>query len=548
MRLTETQISVIWPGLNHIVCACLTREVAGQALTSYPFEIQPLPPGFDSGTFRPSMMDRIKRLWTKLRPKAKTNRGGRIQMDAFELRAAILSARNSLKIQRVKAHDSRTLDARTKRQIGIDIQAICKLEEMTQRVIRSMERYTKKANRRFLAQASQKEFKALSMEWQSHLRWIRFHLTYFKPFRALGPSHKNMQRKTIDQLVKMARQAITDQGFEPPDLGEIRRVIRLFVRYSRRGRLSPKHHQYMLRNSKSSSARSELFQFLKPRLELGDDMKKRGGKASRIAHQETTSKPDIKALIKAMEKNWERWTAKERTEHLSVLVSKDCTIRGLAADLGKSESALRCYLKPSTPRVKNVAPSNGVLAQKPPAPKTVPNNNREKESDNLANKSVSESQVNELAQVILDFIERELGLPGSPLVPSHIRTVLIDTRMRLGNRVSRRPKPVTLSTGVGTLELFRLTKPAETPDINPISYRGEWLATILVSKTPNPMLWEKAQSKAKLLIAEQAEATIQSRNAVSVGPESSLPSMAEEKEELKPYMRRLKAWAQLMDQ
>jgi hypothetical protein len=58
-----------------------------------------MPPGFDSGTFSQSMMEGIKHLWIKLKPKA--SKGGRIRMDAFELREAALSARGPAAAARV---------------------------------------------------------------------------------------------------------------------------------------------------------------------------------------------------------------------------------------------------------------------------------------------------------------------------------------------------------------------------------------------------------------------------------------------------------------
>jgi hypothetical protein len=375
-------MSIIWPGLDHIVRAFLTREMAGESLTAYPFRIQPLPPGFDSGNFSPSMADRIRRLWAKLQPLLKT--GGRVRMDSFELRAAVLSARITLTLERVLVRKARKRGTRTKVRLPPSKKAMQKLEQRKRSVIETLERYMKRANRRFLAQASRNEFKALSKEWQSHLRWIRFHLAYFKPFRPSGPGLRKRQRETIDRLVKMATLAIEDQGFELPDPGELRHVIRLFVRYSRRGRRDLKHHRYMLANKDRFFARDELFRFLKPRLEFGGDVKKSGGKTSRIAHRLVALRPEVDVLIKEIRKNWDDWTSDERTEHLSVLTSKGCTIRGLATDLGIPESTLRRYSKPSTSRLEKSDPRSDAPAQKSPAQKAGPERPRETEGDHSA--------------------------------------------------------------------------------------------------------------------------------------------------------------------
>jgi hypothetical protein len=527
LRLTKAQISVIWPGLDHIIRADLTRKVSGQALTSYPFQIQPLPMGFDSGTFSPSMMKRIERLWIKLKPIA--SKGGRIRMDAFELRAAALSVRVTLKLQRLKAQKTLHGEADAKGQFSLDRTTIKELKVRTERVIRSLERNMKRANRQFLTQVSTDEFKALSKEWQLHLRWIRFSLAYFKPFCAFGPGRRRLQRVEIDQLVQMARQAIMDQGFEPPDPGEIRKAIRLFVRYSRRGRQGAKHFRYMLKNRDSSLALSELFEFLEPRLGLGDDVKKRGGKASRVAHQQAASKPEVKALIKKMEKNWKRWTPEERKEHLSTLISKDCTIRGLADDLGMSESTLRQYSTPWTLRVEGKVPPKEVPAPKQAVRKAVSNRLPERPDRHPLKDGASESRVNELVQIALDFIQGEYAMPETSPAPTHIQSVLTDAELRLRDFVWPRPSPVKLLPGASTQEIFRMAKPVETLGENLIEYRGKWLATILVSMTPDPAIGVRAIRQAKPYAAELEETAKQLKEATE--------------RELKPHLRRLRDWA-----
>jgi hypothetical protein len=48
--------------------------------------------------------------------------------------------------------------------------------------IHVLERYVKRAKRRFMLSAAEDEFRKLPKEWQSHLRWIQFRLNYFKPW------------------------------------------------------------------------------------------------------------------------------------------------------------------------------------------------------------------------------------------------------------------------------------------------------------------------------------------------------------------------------
>ena len=116
VQLTKDQISMIWPDLNYIVCQWLTLEQSGQSVTCYPFRILPLPPGSDSGTFSASMMDRINQVFAKVRPIRTT--GGEAWLDEFELRAAIFSARMSVKLERYQVRKASKKGASARRRVA----------------------------------------------------------------------------------------------------------------------------------------------------------------------------------------------------------------------------------------------------------------------------------------------------------------------------------------------------------------------------------------------------------------------------------------------
>jgi hypothetical protein len=97
---------------------------------------------------------------------------------------------------------------------------------------------------------------------------MRFRLIYFKPFRPLGAGYRKRQQEAIGRLVRMAKQAILAERSKFPDESELRRVIRQFIRYSRRGRQGTKHHRYMLRHSESPFAQAALLQFIERRINL----------------------------------------------------------------------------------------------------------------------------------------------------------------------------------------------------------------------------------------------------------------------------------------
>jgi hypothetical protein len=265
MRLSKTQTSVIWPGLNFIVLAFLSREKFGTCEFAYPFRVCPLPRGFDDGNYGSAMMDRIRALWIRMKPIATT--GGRVEMNAIDIRATIFAARINLQLLRRQVHSARRKDAKTKKTLGLDRAAIKKRKQQTGPVIKSLERDLKRATRSSLKTTSRSEFVQMSKEWRSHLLWMKFHLAYFK--QVIGVKGRGVvHRMVIDQLTAIAEKAIRYEGFEIPDPRELRNVVRLFVRYSRRGRIWKFHFRYMLQNGQRREAQEFLFEFVKKRINL----------------------------------------------------------------------------------------------------------------------------------------------------------------------------------------------------------------------------------------------------------------------------------------
>jgi hypothetical protein len=168
---------------------------------------------------------------------------------------------------RRRDRDSRRKDAKTKKTLGLDQAAIKKRKQRTLPVIKSLERNLKRATRSSLKITPQSEFAKMSKEWQSHLRWMKFHLAYFKDVKG-ARGRRFVHRGVIDRLIAIAEEAIVREGFEIPDARELRNVVRLFVRYSRRGRIGTFHFRYMLENSQRRAAQEFLFEFVQKRIHL----------------------------------------------------------------------------------------------------------------------------------------------------------------------------------------------------------------------------------------------------------------------------------------
>lgn len=264
--LSKAQIAKIWPGLDFIARSYMTRQRTGRSPASYPFQIYPMPRGFDSGTFSTPMMDRLFRLREQLLPKAKT--GGQFTLDAFQLRAAAFAARVTRRLKRMQIVKPRKKGASTLPTSDREKRILTKQAKETQRTIRHLERVMKSAVRRFMKEATPAEFRALSEEWQSHLRWMKFRLTFFKHIGKFSKSIRYLYQDQISCLIQMAERAILDRRFQLPSAKSLRHAIRVFLNYSRRARVGPYDHVYILRNSESPAARARLFEFLEPQLYL----------------------------------------------------------------------------------------------------------------------------------------------------------------------------------------------------------------------------------------------------------------------------------------
>jgi hypothetical protein len=266
VRFSKQHVVIIWPGLHYIICQNQTREQSGRSVTSYAFDVDPLPPGCDSGTFSARMMDRIVQLFAKLQPINAT--GGGVWLGEFELRAAIFAARTSLQLERHHIRKAKKKGAEAQRRLARARRDLKKRDVQKKRVVEFLEKALKRASRQFKSVLGTEEFKSQSKEWQSHIRWIEFHLTYFKPVPRLRSIRTKIRSIWLDQLVEMAEAAMLDQGYELPGRGELTPVLRTFLDYSIRGRMGEYDHMFMVENRDRSVAQLKLLDFVQERLVL----------------------------------------------------------------------------------------------------------------------------------------------------------------------------------------------------------------------------------------------------------------------------------------
>jgi hypothetical protein len=185
-------------------------------------------------------------------------------MNTIEIRATILGARINMDWFRFRRKAAREYSDAAK----LDATSQRRLRAQTDRMIRTLERHMKRANYRIRAALSQAEYEVLIKSWRAHVRWTRLHLAYFKPHRVcLLTGRKTAYQQVLNNLTVTAMRGIQDEGYKLPDPVQLRKVMRLYLAYTRRGRL-PYPIGYMLNREKATGAGRVLCRFVEQRLDL----------------------------------------------------------------------------------------------------------------------------------------------------------------------------------------------------------------------------------------------------------------------------------------
>jgi hypothetical protein len=227
-------MSVIWPGLEILIKSYVCHRDKKPVEYRYPFRLHPPDPAFNRGTYNGDLMERVLALYSHLHPK--TEVGGRVRLDAVQVRAAIFAVRVTLAFARKKKHDWRRYTPRTKIVLGVDQKSLQTTQRRGGRAIASLERYMKRANRQLRSSTDDDAYRLLAAAWQQHLRWVRLHLVYFKPLPPIFRGKKGRYQDVIDELVEIALRGLRNKSVEPPELRELRRLMRMFAHSARRGR------------------------------------------------------------------------------------------------------------------------------------------------------------------------------------------------------------------------------------------------------------------------------------------------------------------------
>ncbi len=279
-RLSARQISIIWPGLDFLINSYNVRKKKKAALYACPFGLMHLPPSFDRGTYHSKSMDEIVAAWQHLRPKFA--KGGRVQLNALQIRGCLVAVRVHLALRRREIFNAQRVLRRGPGKMSVEIEAklrdakieleadrkaLFHLKVRSKRVIRTLERHMKRANRLLRLSIPPYEYKSLTAAWKAHLRWIHLHLAYFQTVK-VTTGRKKFQQQLLDTLVGMAERGLRNQGYHPPSMSELRRIMRLYAVSARRGRQGIWSIPFLVQNPKYFDGTWRLASFVMRRLNL----------------------------------------------------------------------------------------------------------------------------------------------------------------------------------------------------------------------------------------------------------------------------------------
>ena len=273
-RLYKTQFDILAPAIEMLFLSYQTHKRKGTSLLAFPFPIFPPPRGFDRGLFNQHFMDKTIALRETIRANAENSRW--VKMDAFDLRAAIFVIRANVDYTRLLRRQERLkrsmeklgLQLIGKARLQLDDQSIAQLKVKSHSVIRSLERHMKRANRALIAAIGKEQYSARAIAWKAHLRWMRLHIAYCKPWSKPIPGLRKRQQQDLDDLMAMAKRGLHNAGYQSPEEKELRHIMRLYARYARAAQQGHWTIRFLLAKKKDFSNTYHLAHFVIDRSKL----------------------------------------------------------------------------------------------------------------------------------------------------------------------------------------------------------------------------------------------------------------------------------------
>jgi len=147
--------------------------------------------------------------------------GGRLRVgSSFEMAACALAVRVQVKRQ----------------QRGRTVLLIPRVNEASKRLLRRLETARKRSKRADVRQLGLNSYQVKARDWQRFIRWIRVHIPDCGSAKPRPLTRRRYLRLIVDELASRARAELIDRKERLPSERELRRLIRLAIRYVRRGR------------------------------------------------------------------------------------------------------------------------------------------------------------------------------------------------------------------------------------------------------------------------------------------------------------------------
>jgi hypothetical protein len=199
----------------------------------------------------------------------------------------------------------------------------------------------------------------------------------------------------------------------------------------------------------------------------------------RLKHLAAAQQPDINRLLAALRQEWTGLSPAERGPRIRELLARGCTLRGLAADLGVTEGALRYDLK---------------MASRPPAPATSAKSGQVLPSRprgaNQGGKSAA--KVEQATNRILAWLDAEL-----PELSAPYRERLLDEARRIlwsaeqeASAKAGAAQPAPPRTGYR--QVIEHCRPSADKDELWLSLYARWLGRWLWRLHPDPAVRDEA--------------------------------------------------------
>lgn len=222
---------------------------------------------------------------------------------------------------------------------------------------------------------------------------------------------------------------------------------------------------------------------------------KRRKRSYETCHRRTAATPFVRQLIQDLRGHWGKLDRIERGERLSELIRYGCSTRGVAADLGISQTTVRRHITlAELPNEQREAVKAGFSAKKTLASKELADRRRRTQKRVVLDAKTGKLS-DRLADTILAFCKTVHSVPDTPIAEEFLVKFLNEVRTeacKLESKGARFPK---LSKRLTLKEQFHRTRPPVETDMR-VVHLSEWLAILLLTEAPERPIWESAIEKA----------------------------------------------------